>query len=160
VLKDAGACYNRGSVYNRSFDRDWAISDFDQAIRLNPNYDQVYNNRGNAYDNKGDYDRAISDANEAIRARSASGLRCGVNWMASRSRSGDGPHRHAVTAADDNARPRRHAGTDLCLRDCRSVTVQIVENRRGLDHAGRPVLFKTEPRHRRTNPTIRKMTDW
>jgi lipoprotein NlpI len=65
--KDAGAYYNRGSVYDRKGDRDWATSDFDQAIRLNPNHRQVYNDRGKRCDNKGDYHRVISDANEAIR---------------------------------------------------------------------------------------------
>jgi hypothetical protein len=32
-------------------------------------------------------------------------------------------HRYAGTAADDNARRRRHRGTDLCLRDRRPLTV-------------------------------------
>jgi tetratricopeptide (TPR) repeat protein len=46
---------------------DRAIEDFDQAIRLNPNYALAFNNRGNAYLVKGQPDRAIEDFDQAIR---------------------------------------------------------------------------------------------
>jgi tetratricopeptide (TPR) repeat protein/formylglycine-generating enzyme required for sulfatase activity len=54
------------SYYNRK-DYDKAISDYDKAIRLDPNRAVSYNNRGNAYEAMKDYDKAISDYNEAIR---------------------------------------------------------------------------------------------
>jgi tetratricopeptide (TPR) repeat protein len=43
-----------------------AIEEYDRAIRVEPNYAQIYNNRGLAYYAKGDYDRAIADFNQAI----------------------------------------------------------------------------------------------
>ena len=46
---------------------DRAIQDYDQAIRLNPNYASAFNNRGLAYVNKGDNDRAIQDYDQAIK---------------------------------------------------------------------------------------------
>jgi tetratricopeptide (TPR) repeat protein len=42
-----------------------AISDLDEAIRLDPKA-FVYNNRGDTYRRKGDYDRAISDYDQVI----------------------------------------------------------------------------------------------
>jgi hypothetical protein len=41
--------------------------------------------------------------------------------------AGDRAHRYADTAANDNARRRRHRGTDLCLRDRRPLAFQIVD---------------------------------
>src|SRR5438093_13657838 len=40
---------NRGNAYSTKGDYDRAIQDFDQAIRLNPNYVPAFFNRGNAY---------------------------------------------------------------------------------------------------------------
>ena len=54
------------SAYNRG-DYDRAISDFTQAIRLDPNSATAYNNRGLTYDTKGDYDKALADYTQAIR---------------------------------------------------------------------------------------------
>jgi tetratricopeptide (TPR) repeat protein len=45
---------------------DRAISDYDEAIRLNPKDVSAYVNRGDAYRHNGDYDRAISDYDQAI----------------------------------------------------------------------------------------------
>ena len=45
---------------------DRAISDYDRAIQLKPDYAEAYNNRGSAYAYKGDLDRAINDWNQAI----------------------------------------------------------------------------------------------
>ncbi len=50
-------------------EHDRAIRDYDQAIRLKPDYANAFNNRGNAYADKGEYDRAISDYDQAIRLK-------------------------------------------------------------------------------------------
>ncbi|MGD0280098.1 MAG: tetratricopeptide repeat protein, partial [Smithella sp.] len=43
--------------------------DFNEAIRLQPDYAKFYNIRGGAYYNLGQYQRAIEDFNEAIRLK-------------------------------------------------------------------------------------------
>ena len=64
--------YNRGLVWSAKGDKDRALSDYNQAIRLNPQFADAFNNRGNFYNRglawsaKGDKDRAISDYNQAI----------------------------------------------------------------------------------------------
>ncbi|MDR1363285.1 MAG: tetratricopeptide repeat protein [Spirochaetaceae bacterium] len=45
---------------------DKAITDYNRAVRLDPDFALAYNGRGNAYDGKGDYDRAIADCNQAV----------------------------------------------------------------------------------------------
>jgi len=48
-------------------DLDKAISDYTEAIRLNPNNAEIYYNRGVGYGEKGDYDRTIADYESAMR---------------------------------------------------------------------------------------------
>jgi tetratricopeptide (TPR) repeat protein len=48
-------------------DYDKAISDFTEAIKLDPNYAIAYFDRGMVYDETKDYDKAISDYTQAIR---------------------------------------------------------------------------------------------
>jgi tetratricopeptide (TPR) repeat protein len=43
-----------------------AITDFDRAIELDPQYHVAYYYRGLAYCNQGDYDRAIADFDKAV----------------------------------------------------------------------------------------------
>jgi len=64
--KDAKFYNNRGAAYGEKGHYDQAISDFDQAIEINPRYNKAYNNRGIVYRLKGQYDRAVSDFNKAI----------------------------------------------------------------------------------------------
>nr|WP_281721915.1 tetratricopeptide repeat protein [Nitrosomonas nitrosa] len=63
------AFYNRGIAYNRQGDRARAIADYDQSIRLNPQFASAYRNRGLAYQNSAppNYQQAIADANSAER---------------------------------------------------------------------------------------------
>jgi tetratricopeptide (TPR) repeat protein len=58
---------NRGRDYLLKGDLDRAIKDYDEAIRLDPNFAIAYINRGIAYNSKGNPYRAIADYNEAIR---------------------------------------------------------------------------------------------
>jgi uncharacterized protein (TIGR02145 family) len=67
TANDAVTYYNRGMESFNKEDYNQAISDFTQAIRLNPNYPAIYFNRGIAYHSKKDYDNAIADYTEAIR---------------------------------------------------------------------------------------------
>jgi Flp pilus assembly protein TadD len=71
---DAAYYNKRGSAYsergvpdNRKDDRDRAISDFDQAIRLDPKSAVAYSGRGYVYVSMRDLDRAISDFDQAVR---------------------------------------------------------------------------------------------
>ena len=61
------ALHTRGGLYANKGDIDRAIQDYDEGLRLNPNYVNLYHSRGNAYRAKGDNDRAIRDYDEAIR---------------------------------------------------------------------------------------------
>ena len=63
----ASAYFNRGLVYGHKSDFDRAIRDFDQAIKINPNYVEALYSRGLTYSNKGLWDRAIQDYDEAIK---------------------------------------------------------------------------------------------
>src|SRR5262249_905283 len=68
TAKDSAiAHHERGLSYKSKGNFDRAIADFSEAIRLDPNYAEVYNLRGVTYGNKGDLDRAIADYSEAIR---------------------------------------------------------------------------------------------
>jgi tetratricopeptide (TPR) repeat protein len=46
-----------------------AITDYNQAIRIDPNYASAYNNRAIAYYGKGDLDQAIADLETTLRLR-------------------------------------------------------------------------------------------
>ena len=61
------AYYNRGMVYFHFGQRDRAIKDFDEAIRLNPQFATAYYARGFAHQKLGRMARANQDFEEAIR---------------------------------------------------------------------------------------------
>ncbi len=61
------AYYNRGMVYVHFGQRDRAIKDFDEAIRLNPQSAMAYYARGFAHQKLGRMPRANQDFDEAIR---------------------------------------------------------------------------------------------
>ena len=58
---------NRGNAYSGKGQYDLAIQDYNESIKLNPNYAKSFNNRGVAYQKKGEYDRAIEDFDAAIK---------------------------------------------------------------------------------------------
>jgi tetratricopeptide (TPR) repeat protein len=60
--------YNiRGNAYSKNNEYDHSIQDYDESIRLNPNYAKAFNNRGIAYQKKRQYERAIADFDGAIK---------------------------------------------------------------------------------------------
>ncbi|MBM3552764.1 MAG: tetratricopeptide repeat protein [Alphaproteobacteria bacterium] len=65
--KRAAANYIRGGAYVRIANYDYAITDFDEAIRLDPKHADGYIGRALAYSRKSNYDRAIVDLDEATR---------------------------------------------------------------------------------------------
>ncbi len=67
VEDNAETYYNRGVGWHEKGDYDKAISDYTNAIELDPKLADAYVNRGLAYARgKGWYDRAISDSTKAI----------------------------------------------------------------------------------------------
>lgn len=65
--RTAVAYYQRGIAHDQKGEIDKGISDFDAAIRLNPNLANAYNDRGNARLVKGEVDGAMADYDTAIR---------------------------------------------------------------------------------------------
>ena len=65
---DRAAAYRaRGITYSDLGQDDHAISDYDAAIRLKPDFADAFVTRGNAYNRGRQYDRAIADFDVAIR---------------------------------------------------------------------------------------------
>jgi len=63
----AQAAYDRGLAALKQENYDKAITEFTEAIRLDPNNVDAYLLRGASYYAKGDKDRALADANTALR---------------------------------------------------------------------------------------------
>ena len=57
---------NLGLVYHRAKQYNNAIEAFDEVIRRNPGYENVYNSRGNVYRDLLDFQRALADYNQSI----------------------------------------------------------------------------------------------
>jgi tetratricopeptide (TPR) repeat protein len=70
-LQTASEYLRRGDNFSAAQDYSHAILDYDQAIRLNPNFAEAYNNRGFASYWSGNYEQAIADYSRAIALRPA-----------------------------------------------------------------------------------------
>ncbi len=63
----AEAFYNRGAAFAAKGNRDQAISDISESIRIGPIRAYKYQERGEAYLKQGEFQRALADFNDAIR---------------------------------------------------------------------------------------------
>jgi tetratricopeptide (TPR) repeat protein len=63
------AFYKRGNAYGRMGAYDRAISNYTNAIKIDPEHAGSYVNRATYYDQKGEYDRAIADYTKALEIR-------------------------------------------------------------------------------------------
>lgn len=68
-LDSAEAYLERGDAYAGRQKWEQAIAEYDQAIRLKPDYAEAYNNRGYAYYWKGPSTQAIADLSKALELR-------------------------------------------------------------------------------------------
>src|SRR5580704_15041819 len=62
--------YNLGASFQEKKQYDAALKNFDEAIRLNPNFAQALNGRGAAYLEAGNYAKAIQDFSTAVQLNS------------------------------------------------------------------------------------------
>ena len=66
---DADSFYGRGLAYSHKGDHHRAIQDYNEALRINPNYSAALYNRRTAYAHEGDDLRAIADHGRWLRLR-------------------------------------------------------------------------------------------
>ena len=72
--KNAIVLNQQGLAKQNLGDWDGAMADYNQAIRLDPNYSAAYDNRGNVKRQQGDLNAAMADINQAIRLNPKNGL--------------------------------------------------------------------------------------
>jgi tetratricopeptide (TPR) repeat protein len=66
ITKKAVEYFSRGSFKLRLKEYEFAIKDFDNAIKISPDFAEAYYKRGDAKSLKGNHGEAISDYNTAI----------------------------------------------------------------------------------------------
>jgi tetratricopeptide (TPR) repeat protein len=92
---------NRGVTFNNLEQHRRAITDYDEAIRIDPTFAQAYYNRGNSYSALGQHERAITDYDEAIRVDPTFAQ---AYTNRGRSYSALGQHERAITDYDETIR--------------------------------------------------------
>ncbi len=65
-VREAEVRYNRGIAYQKQGQWADAIQEFNEAVRLKPDYGQAYNNMGTSYQFQGKRDRAIAAYQRAV----------------------------------------------------------------------------------------------
>jgi tetratricopeptide (TPR) repeat protein len=73
----------RGGIWLEKGENDSAITDFNDAIRLDPKNARAYLGRGMAWDNKSEYPKAVTDYDEALRLDpkfTAAYFNRGISW--------------------------------------------------------------------------------
>lgn len=99
--KDLAAAYNqRGKAYTSQRQYDRAISDFDEAIRIDPAFIDAYVSRGYAYALGGDIDRGIEDIDRAILLdpENPDSLMARASWYRAK---GEANHYYRILALND-----------------------------------------------------------
>ena len=66
---EAEVYINRGVAKSQLGKHEGALADYDEAIRLKPNYAEAYNNRGQTNTLLGNHQDSLTDYNEAIRLK-------------------------------------------------------------------------------------------
>jgi uncharacterized caspase-like protein len=83
----AEAYVRSGISWSLKSDFDRAIADYNQALRINPQYAAAYLGRGVAWEMKGNLDRAIADFNQALRINpqyAEAYFNRGIAWVSKR----------------------------------------------------------------------------
>ena len=92
-LQKAIKHFELGTIHSDKGMHDRAIADFDEAIRLKPDFAEAYHGRGIAYFNKGEHDHAVENYNKAIDLDpdyAEAYNNCGIAYFSK------GEHNHAV----------------------------------------------------------------
>jgi tetratricopeptide (TPR) repeat protein len=97
--------------YHNKSERDGAIADDTEAIRLDPIYSRAVYSRGNAYLDKEEYDNAIADYTEAIRLNPDDAK--AYNNRAS-AYSGKGDHHRAMADYSQSIRLNPNKSCEMC----------------------------------------------
>ena len=108
---------SRGNAWRGKGDLDNAIADYNEAIRLDPNFAFPYNGRASAFLNKGDFDRAIDDYSQVIRLDPTLAAPYSNRALAWRDK---GDFDRALADADEGAAPRSEESGDLFRRAAKS----------------------------------------
>jgi curved DNA-binding protein CbpA len=87
AAKDARSCWERGISAYRDGDLSRAIAEFDQAIRLDPNFADAYVDRGIAHYRLQEFDLAFADISRVKRIKASNPARAAVPATASASPS-------------------------------------------------------------------------
>lgn len=80
---------NRGAAYATTGDPNSAITEYNAAIRVDPNYAGVFVHRGITYRAKGELERAVADFDQAIRLNPKDSLAYGAAKTIDRNVSAD-----------------------------------------------------------------------
>jgi WD40 repeat protein len=131
-LNVTDACYNRGMRLCREGNYEAAITDFDQAVKLNPRLADAYYNRGLAYAKLKDYENAIASYTPAIDIHH--------NWADAHNNRGNayyklGNHEQAIADYDQALRINPHCTQTQRNRDIAWGVLQEIKRKQQEEEA-------------------------